>query len=362
MPSSVRKTKRKSKSKSVSRSPKKRSTTRRRRAKSSERYTNIVGEKIGEGGFGSVSRPPARCAKFYSANSKNINQRNVNSVVFQETYYKNKKYVSKITEYLSAQKELEIGIVIKSKITNWKDFFCLIEFMCEAPTDKQYRNNEGDIYDTYGISPYGGITLDSILREDVYLNPRELCCLIEALKYLITGLVQLHRKQIYHQDIHPGNILYNPTDRKLRFIDFGLALDLSKLDRFDSACTKAHLMDLEQLMEVIRDTLGVVAYVLESAKYRHKEEYHECYKYAIDCLDDIPEIDDFATNRDKLKILVDYVNRFLGDFEPYHFCKKVTAVTAANAVTTSNAVGVKKGNNSNSAKGTRSRSHSGNKK
>ena len=43
-----------------------------RRARSVEPYKNIKAEKIGEGAFGTVSQPPARCDHFFSRNSKKI--------------------------------------------------------------------------------------------------------------------------------------------------------------------------------------------------------------------------------------------------------------------------------------------------
>ena len=101
-----------------------------RRARSVEPYKNIKAEKIGEGAFGTVSRPPARCDHFFSTNSKNINQRNLNSIVFQETYYKNPNYISKLTETYYARKELDIGALIKDNVEHWKYYYCFIEFMC----------------------------------------------------------------------------------------------------------------------------------------------------------------------------------------------------------------------------------------
>ena len=41
----------------------------------------------------------------------------------------------------------------------------------------------------------------------------------------------LHSANIYHNDIKPGNILYDPSKRLFYLIDFGLAVPLSLLDR-----------------------------------------------------------------------------------------------------------------------------------
>lgn len=245
-----------------------------RRSRSAEPYKNINAEKIGEGGFGVVSRPPARCAHFFSENSRNINQRNINSVVFQETYYKNPNYISKLTEYNDAQKELEIGNLVKNYVDDWRDYYCFIEFICEAPAEKHIQIGANDFQNTYAIAPYCGVTLESIITNKFYISAQEVCSLIGALKDLIYGIDDLHNIQIYHQDIHNGNVLFDSTNGKLRLIDFGFAVDLNEEKKQAGNLWKSNLIilnaiysDLEGLIfDIIEPTLKFIKSKLETSE------------------------------------------------------------------------------------------------
>jgi serine/threonine protein kinase len=202
----------------------------------------ISQEEIGFGGFGIVSRPPARCDTFIN---KNFNQN-----AFREAYYGNRDYVSKLTEYSSADRELVIGNVIKDKIDDYQNYFCLVEFICNAPREKSIERN-GDFYGTYAISPYCGIPLDEFLLKDINapVNIFELCYLVRALQILTYGITELHKNHIFHKDIHPGNILWDNSSGLMRLIDFGLADDLSDLNasRLGVMYDKVH--DLEMLIK-----------------------------------------------------------------------------------------------------------------
>ncbi len=192
------------------------------RAKSLElRRKNNNSEEIGAGGFGIVSRPPARCDSFFN---KNFNQN-----VFREAYYNN-NYVSKLTEYTGAIRELEIAYTIREKIPNHYDYFCLGEFICKAP-DSKAINKGFDTYDTYLIMPYCGKPFSDTLREDVVspMNIFDLCYLLTALQELITGIRLLHLNHIFHNDIHDGNVLYDSENYTLRLIDFGLSENYSDI-------------------------------------------------------------------------------------------------------------------------------------
>jgi serine/threonine protein kinase len=263
----------------------------KRRSKSAEPYSNINAEKIGEGGFGIVSRPPARCGHFFSENSKNINERNVNSTVFQETYYKNPNYISKLGEWDQSKKEKDIGNIIKKNIKNWRNYYCFIEFICGAPKEKHIRVGIDDYQDTYGIAPYCGVTLNNLLKEKYYINPKEVCCLMESLKQVVLGLGDLHHIQIYHQDIHADNILFNPKDKKFRWIDFGLAQDLYDEKMKDKnnwevnpiIVTAKHFDTENLIFDIIKPTLEFILYKLQELKTNGKN----LNKTTQDCYDDV---------------------------------------------------------------------------
>jgi serine/threonine protein kinase len=192
-----------------------------KRSKSLEPTKN-TSEEIGSGGFGIVSRPPARCDSFID---KNFNQN-----AWRAAYYGNPNYISKLTEYTSAQRELEIALAIKEEIPFHEEYFCLVEFICNAPESKSINRN-GDFYGTYAISPYCGTPLNQYLREDIKapINIFELCNLVPSLQHMIKGLQQLHINHIYHKDIHDENILYDSESGLMRLIDFGLADDFRRI-------------------------------------------------------------------------------------------------------------------------------------
>lgn len=215
-----------------------------KRTKSMEpRQKNSNSEEIGAGGFGIVSRPPARCDSFLN---KNFNQN-----AWRAAYYGNPNYISKITEYSSAKRELDIGIAIKDTIPNYDDYFCLVEFICKAPDSKSFNRNS-DFYGTYAISPYCGITLNQYFREDIIapVSVFELCYLVPSLQFLIKGIQQLHLKHIYHKDIHDENILVDSDSKAMRLIDFGLSDDLRDIkSNYNPAIIYDEWHDLDMILK-----------------------------------------------------------------------------------------------------------------
>jgi serine/threonine protein kinase len=250
-----------------------------RRARSLEPYINNS-EEIGSGGFGIVSRPPAKCDSFLN---KNFNQN-----ALRAAYYGNPNYISKLTEYSSAERELEIGIAIKDVIPNYEDYFCLVEFICNAPASKSISLG-GDDYNAYAISPYCGITLEDYIRSDINapINIFVLCYLVPSLQYMIIGLQTMHKYHIYHKDIHEGNILYDSDSGLMRLIDFGLSDDQRNIKNDNHpAIINEELHDLDMLVEyVIEPLINFLLYSLISTesvhrKYPYIEDfYHELKRF-----------------------------------------------------------------------------------
>jgi len=310
--------------------------THKTKFRSLELFKNTKTQKIGEGGFGIVSRPPARCGKFFSNTSKNINQRNINSVLFKETYFENPNYISKLTEYNEANKEIIAADIIKNNIKNWRNYYCFIEFICQAPSDKHIQIGSDEYQDTYAIAPYCGVTLYNILSKKTIIKTSEACCLIDSLKQLIYGIGDLHNINIFHQDIHDENILYNTEDKKLRLIDFGLTLDLN--DEYENNSNinlpiiNAKLMDTEGLLfDIIKPILLFVKTKIKSSKYHTK--YKKCldeieyalkimpekaYDYEYPSRKTFKKYTEFITNL-KNKY-VDFVAIFIKDFDEKKLC------------------------------------------
>jgi serine/threonine protein kinase len=261
------------------------------RAKSLPPNQNVKSEEIGSGGFGIVSRPPARCGSFVS--------KNINEDAFREVYAGNPNYISKLTESSSAQKELDIALSIKERIDNYYNYYCLIEFICNAPEKKSIEIN-GDYYGTYAISPYCGITLKNYLRTatQLPLDKFELYHTLPLLQNLVYGVLLLHENNIVHQDIHDENILYDSEYNIMRLIDFGLAIDFNRnynnklrtnnnpLNKNDPKFISAKLHDIHQVVDDI-----IIPYFELILDYRNNIPINNAKLFR-----NYPELEDFLSN------------------------------------------------------------------
>lgn len=315
-------------------------------------YKNVEAEKIGEGGFGIVSRPPSKCGKFFSEsnNTLNKNQKNVNRIVYQNTYFGNKDYISKLAEYFEVSRELEIGNIVKKNIPSWRDYFCFTEFICEAPEEKHIRVGMNDYQDTYAIAPYCGVTLKDIFDEKHKISLDRICCLIDAARELTIGLGKLHWIQVFHQDIWDENVLFNPKDGKLRLIDWGLADDLFEEKKKNEnhwqsipAIVNSQLTDLDGIIfDIIKPILQFVGFRIDN--YRQKlnkngkqlsEKLKNCLDEADHFLSELPERaeeENFPNRRKNDKAFfkfkydlkeeyVRFIQDFIGDYENDQKCK-----------------------------------------
>jgi hypothetical protein len=261
------------------------------RARSLPPQQNVKSREIDFGGFGVVSRPPARCGSFIT--------RNFNENAFREVYAGDNNYISKLTEFYSASKELNIGIAIKERIPEYYYYYCLVEFICNAPEKKSIERN-GDYYGTYAISPYCGITLANYFNavEVAPFSKFELYHSLPMFQNLVYGLLLLHDNNIVHQDIHDKNILYEKEYGILRLIDFGLAVDFNKnnhnnprtnnnpLNINDPKFINAKLLDLEKLIDNI-----ILPYLDRLLQYRNTIPNDNAKLFR-----DYPELEEFLSN------------------------------------------------------------------
>jgi len=224
--------------------------------------------------------------------------------MYKEAYYGNPNYVSKLTEYSSAIRELEISELIKAQFPYtddntpyYADYFCLTEFICGAP-DSKYITVGGDDYDTYAIAPYCGVPLNNYLEQNtniplknylmenkngIIISINELCNLVPALQYLTRGIQKLHMNHIFHKDIHDENILYDNNTGLLRLIDFGLAEDLSDRNSNSIAFLSNEYHDLDFLVKIV--IIPLVKFLISSRisemPTRIKYPYVETFYYKI---------------------------------------------------------------------------------
>jgi len=333
---------------------------RRTRPKSVERLKKIVAERVGKGSFGTVSRPPKHCKIFLSKNAGNINR-----AVFEETYLDNPEYVSKQTDIINAEKELEVANYIKENLPDWREYFCLVEFICGAPDE--IRNEFGDYLDTIAIAPYCGVPLNDTSigyftkekksgynvykKPKVYLTEMELCCLVDSLKKLIIGVGKLHSIGVFHQDIHPYNILYNFKNGALYLIDFGGTKSFETINKYKSQfpnnwestpyINQARLDDIEQLIyDIISPVLSNIITILDLPNVTKKATpvVDECYKKILSDAQKIPRQGTLnsLSKEEQLDILTGYLNYFISDYdEGLQRCKWKNAVVTRTSKTAS---------------------------
>ena len=162
-------------------------------------------EKIGEGSYGCVLRPPPHCAK-----SKNRS---------------GTKAVGKILLKTNAKIELQIGALVKS-IPDWEKYYIVQEEEdCDPANFKRIRSEyieeckilqSGMIRDknlTQVVSRYGGKTLADTLPTSTFDYMR-------ALKHMLEGIWKLQKQGICHYDLKENNIVVDEHST-LRIIDFG---------------------------------------------------------------------------------------------------------------------------------------------
>jgi len=176
---------------------------------------------IGEGTFGCVHKPSIHCKTPPTPDFDYTN------------------YVSKFMDDNDAEKELREFVVIGNYDTN-KEYHLGRPFKCKPELtpdvvedikvckhiDKNTLINQPDIYSLL-LLKYGGPDLAFFCKNTIkdFLktnkNDKSDDFWIEA-HHLLKGLKFFKDNNIVHYDIKPQNILFNPDNGKLMFIDFGL--------------------------------------------------------------------------------------------------------------------------------------------
>lgn len=186
------------------------------------RKTNKKGGKvIGSGAYGCVFRPALPC-----------------KVGKDGKRPKNK--VSKLMKKQNALKEMSENEII-DRIDPTFEFHLENPYMCELPEiyqDYVYTPEEEDDADLCQDLPKilkdepiviqqedGGISLLDFIERYRITSPnvKELMKMMERCYSLVRGLEVMSKNSISHFDIKPENIVYNPMNNKVKYIDFGIA-------------------------------------------------------------------------------------------------------------------------------------------
>ncbi|MAP61389.1 MAG: hypothetical protein CMF82_00305 [Candidatus Marinimicrobia bacterium] len=184
--------------------------------------TQRGGDVVGSGAYGCVFNPPIKC--------KNKTRK--------------KKGISKVMLKNDALNEtLNIGLIkeIVKKLPNYKRFFILYDELCipdqfSKNNVKELNNNcDESIKYAYkknevllaNYQPYGGKDLHTHIGEhknsSVALKEKFIKTITKKVITLLKdGLIPLHKKNIYHLDLKPSNLVWN--NKHIKVIDWGFAI------------------------------------------------------------------------------------------------------------------------------------------
>lgn len=97
-----------------------------------------------------------------------------------------------------------------------------------------------DYNDYYLVTEFlsGYITLENFILNSESINPFSFPSLANR---LISGLIQIHRLNVVHNDIKPENIMINPKNLNIKYIDFGLSCYASECESFNIAGTPHYI-------------------------------------------------------------------------------------------------------------------------
>lgn len=168
------------------------------------------GDLIAQGTYGCVFKPPFKC---------------------RDEVKRKKDYVSKLSKTSEANKEYKNAGIIHKIDPNHifslpKPKLCKFyeEHLSEKDLDKCKFFNPSK-YKQYKFLQYkeAGVSLDTILNYTLLKNETHQKLFFNEFKTIIYGLYQMNRNNFYHMDIKSGNIMVQPDNLSMKYIDYGLS-------------------------------------------------------------------------------------------------------------------------------------------
>ncbi len=232
---------------------------------------------IDQGAYGCVYGPPIKCVDPDGQIAKDINY---------------EQYVSKLSNRQEVLKELNEARKI-NKIDPNNNFHPGKPFRCNPDFNTVSVNelNKCQSVQPSGLSrllmiKYGGISLEKLIYDDgkilnefvmlpkittddkiipnIKLSPADKVDIFwKSSVKLFEGLVLMRKNNIIHRDIKPGNILFNPTNAKFNYIDFGMM---------------GSTEDILNLGEVDKDPMGLFHWSLPLENSLLNNSSYEYYK------------------------------------------------------------------------------------
>ena len=172
---------------------------------------------LAEGGFGCVYYPGFKCSGKSDPEQKHITKLHVkNYTSYNEIYIGNK--LQTITDYflyfipIIKNCDIKLASIDKKMI---KDCNIINDNKNLVLMKSQYINN---------LDFFTFILKKKHTKTEIFMN------MVQSYQYLLTSIQKLHNKNIIHYDLKNDNIIFNNDTNLPLIIDFGLSLDMSKLN------------------------------------------------------------------------------------------------------------------------------------
>jgi len=184
---------------------------------------------IGEGSFGCVHKPSLKC------DTPLISYKNkVSKVMNRQAAIDELKEYTLISK-IDTNNQLYVGMPIKCNIKRSASSIKAIK-KCKNITKKYLNNNVTKATlkkMSIIVMNYGGTNLNDFSKKlkNRTFNPKNVNMInrfwIETHR-LFRGLVVFNKNNIVHHDVKPHNIVYNETEGRINYIDFGHMINMEK--------------------------------------------------------------------------------------------------------------------------------------
>jgi serine/threonine protein kinase len=146
---------------------------------------------------------------------------------------KNTKYISKlIKKNKNSENEIKISNIIKKKMSDYQNYFVIIERSCNISMNKVNKIKKG-------CSLVDEKTRKYMMLYSKYLESKELSHIlvnqelniqkiIEMISTIFNRIDKLTNIKIVHMDLHFANMLISKKDERLYIIDFGLCMNMDE--------------------------------------------------------------------------------------------------------------------------------------
>jgi len=288
-----------------------------------------ISKVIGEGSYGCVHKPSLTCK-----NKPKLSYDNKVSKVLKRSSAKDELKEYKNVQKADKKNEFYVGKPVSCEI---EDTHTNIESIKKCTIGYDVINDLK--HHKLIVMGDGGINIEDYVKKMKKWTPSAAnrkdseIFLLETLR-IFTGLIKFKENDLVHHDLKPQNIVYNDSEKRLNFIDFGLMT--SKVKLIEESNKSANHMGIfhwsfpweleyvdkstfdnlkkknRQFREIIYNGL-IEDFVNRNKKNTRVEHMHNYFYYVLN-----PSINRDDYRKDRAIYLNDY-KRFLLDIDTYEY-------------------------------------------